>query len=126
MITSGLLIGVILSSIIYCIFRGRSRGRHHALDLANMATRPDGDPSALTIDTDPELSNGFKDGVEESDGKAENVLLVIHPGEVKLHYIAWPISSQTTEKEQGYHTKAGEEEKLAIEGERKSGDTNPT
>ena len=49
---------------------------------------------------------------------------MIHPGEIKLPYIAWPISSQTTKKEQGYDTEAGEEEELATEGGDKSGDVN--
>ena len=123
-IACGLLIFVTLSFLIYCILRARSQGRHHALGLANVAIRPDAGPSALIIDTDRELSNGFKDGDDKSDGKAENVLLVIHPGELKLHYIAWPISSQTTKKEQGYDTEAGEAEELATEGEDKSGDVN--
>ena len=87
-----------------------------------MVTRPDAGSSALTMDIERELSNGFKDGDDKKDGKAENVLLVTHPGEVKLHCIAWPISSQTTEKEQGYDTEAGEAEELATEGEDKSGD----
>ena len=97
---------------------------HHALDLANIVNRPDAGPSALTIGTERKLSDGFKDGHHKSDGKAENVLLVTHPGDVKIQYIAWPISSETTGKEQGYDTKVGEEEELASEGEDKKGDVN--
>ena len=91
-----------------------------------MVTRPDAGSSALTMDIERELSNGFKDGDDKKDGKAENVFLVILPGEVQLQCIAWPISSQTTEKEQGYDTDAREEEELATEGEDKSGVVNST